>query len=59
MMVSRDSLDAPLARTFGKAKWLLFWDGGNGAVFRRNETLSGGSVAGAFAASGCRDVVAA
>jgi predicted Fe-Mo cluster-binding NifX family protein len=59
MMVSRDSLDAPLARTFGKAKWLLLWDGGNGAVFRRNETLSGGSVAGAIAASGCRDVVAA
>lgn len=59
MMVSRDSLDAPLARTFGKAKWLLLWDRGNGAVFRRNETLSGGSVAGAIAASGCRDVVAA
>jgi predicted Fe-Mo cluster-binding NifX family protein len=59
MMVSRDSLDAPLARTFGKAKWLLLWQGENGAVFRRNETLSGGSVAGAVAASGCRDVIAA
>jgi predicted Fe-Mo cluster-binding NifX family protein len=59
MMVSRDSLDAPLARTFGKAKWLLLWTRGNGAVFRRNETLSGGSVAGAIAASGCRVVIAA
>jgi predicted Fe-Mo cluster-binding NifX family protein len=59
MMVSRDSLDAPLARTFGKAKWLLFWEGESGAVFRRNETLSGGSVAGAIAASGCRDVITA
>jgi len=59
MMVSRDSLDAPLARTFGKAKWLLLWDGRNQAAFRRNETLSGGSVAGAIAASGCRDVIAA
>ena len=59
MMVSRDSLDAPLARTFGKAKRLLLWEGESGAVFRRNETLSGGSVAGAIAASGCRDVVAA
>ena len=37
MMVSRDSLDAPLARTFGKAKWLLLWDGGKGAVSRHNE----------------------
>jgi predicted Fe-Mo cluster-binding NifX family protein len=59
MMVSRDSLDAPLARTFGKAKWLLFWDANGGAMFRRNEALSGGSVAGAIAASGCRDVIAA
>jgi predicted Fe-Mo cluster-binding NifX family protein len=59
MMVSRDSLDAHLARTFGKAKWLLLWDGTTGGVFRRNETLSGGSVAGAIAASGCRDVIAA
>ena len=59
MMVSRDSLDAPLARTFGKAKWLLLWERKSGAVFRRNETLSGGSVAGAIAASGCRDVIAA
>ena len=59
MMVSRDSLDTPLARTFGKAKWLLFWERESGAVFRRNETLSGGSVAGAVAASGCRDVIAA
>jgi predicted Fe-Mo cluster-binding NifX family protein len=59
MMVSRDSLDANLARTFGKAKWFLLWDRGGGAVFRRNETLSGGSVAGAIAASGCRDVIAA
>jgi predicted Fe-Mo cluster-binding NifX family protein len=59
MMVSRDSLDAPLARTFGKAKWMLLWNASDGAVFRRNETLSGGSVAGAIAASGCRDVIAA
>ena len=59
MMVSRDSLDAPLVRTFGKAKWLLFREGEDGVVFRRNETLSGGSVAGAIAASGCRDVIAA
>ena len=59
LMVSRDSLDAPLARTFGKAKWLLLWDGANGAEFRRNETLSGGSVAGTIAAAGCRDVIAA
>lgn len=59
MMVSRDSLDAPLASTFGKAKWLLLWDDEGRAEFRRNETLSGGSVAGAIAASGCRDVVAA
>ncbi len=59
MMVSHDSLDAPLARTFGKAKWLLLWDGDGGAEFRRNEQLSGGSVAGAIAASGCRDVIAA
>jgi hypothetical protein len=36
MMVSRDSLDAPLARTFGKAKWLLLWEGTNRAAFRRN-----------------------
>ena len=28
-------------------------------MFRRNETLGGGSVAGAIAASGCRDVIAA
>jgi predicted Fe-Mo cluster-binding NifX family protein len=59
MMVSRDSLDAPLARTFGKAKWLLLWNAKSGAVFRRNETLSGGSVAGAIAAAGSRDVIAA
>jgi predicted Fe-Mo cluster-binding NifX family protein len=59
MMVSRDSLDAPLARTFGKAKWLLLWERESGALFGRNETLSGGSVAGAIASSGCRDVIAA
>ena len=59
LMVSRDSLDAPLARTFGKAKWLLLWEGANGAEFRRNETLSGRSVAGTIAAAGCRDVIAA
>jgi predicted Fe-Mo cluster-binding NifX family protein len=59
MMVSRDSLDAPLARTFGKAKWLLLWERESGALFRRNETLSGGSMAGAIAAAGCRDVIAA
>jgi len=59
MMVSRDSLDAPLARTFGKAQWLLFWEGESGVVFRRNETLSGGSVARAIAALECRDVIAA
>ena len=52
MMVSHDSLDAPLARTFGKAKWLLLWDGDGGAEFRRNEQLSGGSVAGAIAEHG-------
>ena len=39
MMVSRDSLDAPLARTFGKAKSLLLWEREGGALFRRNETL--------------------
>jgi hypothetical protein len=59
MMVFRDSLDAPLARTFGKAQWLLFWEGESGAVFRRNETLRGGSVARAIAALGCGDVIAA
>jgi predicted Fe-Mo cluster-binding NifX family protein len=59
MMTSRDSLDAPLARTFGKAKWLLLWEERGGAVFRRNETLSGGSVAGAIAASGCSEVIVA
>jgi predicted Fe-Mo cluster-binding NifX family protein len=58
LMVSRDSVDAPLARTFGKAKWLVVWDDDQGFVFHRNGQLSGGSVAGAIAASGCRDVIA-
>lgn len=64
MMVSRNELDAPLARTFGKAKWLLLLDGDApdgdaGVEFRRNEMLSGGSVAGAIASAGCREVIAA
>ena len=64
MMVSRNELDAPLARTFGKAKWLLLLDGDApggdaGVEFRRNDLLSGGSVAGAISAAGCREVVAA
>ncbi len=63
MMVSRNELDAPLARTFGKAKWLLLLDGDAGGdagvEFRRNDMLSGGSVAGAIAAAGCREVIAA
>ena len=59
MMVSRESLDSPLARTFGKARWLLLHGPGAQVEFRRNDMLSGGLVASAIAASGCRDVIAA
>ncbi len=59
MMVSREGLDSPLARTFGKARWLLVCQPDGRAEFRRNDLLSGGSVASAIAASGCRDVIAA
>jgi predicted Fe-Mo cluster-binding NifX family protein len=59
MMMSREGLDAPLARTFGKARWLLVCESDGRAEFRRNDMLSGGSVASAIAASGCRDVIAA
>lgn len=59
MMVSREDLDSPLARTFGKAKWLLLAGPEDQIEFRRNEMLSGGSVAVAIAASGTRDVIAA
>jgi predicted Fe-Mo cluster-binding NifX family protein len=58
MMASRDRIDAPLASTFGKAKWLLVHDGDGSFEFRRNEGLSGGAVASAIAATGCRDVIA-
>ncbi len=59
MMVSRKSLDAPLARTFGKAKWLLIYQDGTHFEFQRNVTLSGGSVAAAISAAGARDVIVA
>jgi predicted Fe-Mo cluster-binding NifX family protein len=59
MMMSRDGLDSPLARTFAKARWLLVYASNGRAEFRRNDLLSGGSIASAIAAAGCRDVIAA
>jgi hypothetical protein len=59
MMVSHDRLDAPLALTFGKARWLLLHGSNSQVEFRRNDMLSGGSVAGAISASGCRNVIGA
>jgi len=59
MMLSRDRIDAPLALTFGKAKWLLVYGAPDKVEFRRNDGLSGGSVATAIASAGCRDLIAA
>ncbi len=59
MMLSHDRIDAPLALSFGKAKWLLLHETLDKVEFRRNESLSGGSVAGAIASAGCQDLIAA
>ena len=57
MTLSRDHLDAPLAEHFGKAKWLLVMDYPHRWEFVRNQGLDGRSVAEAFAARGCTDVI--
>jgi predicted Fe-Mo cluster-binding NifX family protein len=57
MTLSRDHLDAPLAEHFGKAKWLLVMEYPDRWEFVRNQGLDGRSVAAAFAARGCTDVI--
>jgi len=59
MMLSRNRIEAPLALTFGKAKWLLVYETPDKVEFRRNDRLSGGSVAAAISSTGCRDLIAA
>src|SRR5512138_604118 len=56
MTLSHSDLDSPPAEHFGKAKWLAVLDGDRCELFR-NTGLDGRSVAEAFAARGCTDVV--
>ncbi len=53
----KDSLDSPLSQHFGKAKWLLVYEGAGRHRFVRNAGLSGRSVVQDLAAAGCTDVV--
>ncbi len=57
MTISRPSVDAPLAGHFGKAKWLLVYEGPGRFELLRNTGLNGRFVAQAFAAHGCTDVI--
>lgn len=53
----KDSLDSPLSQHFGKAKWLLIYEGEGRHRFVRNTGLSGHSVVQELASAGCTDVV--
>ena len=44
LTLSRETLDAPLAQHFGKAKWLLIYESDSSFEFVRNEVLSGRGV---------------
>ncbi len=57
MPVARMDLDAPLAKHFGKAKWLAILEPGR-CRFVRNEWLDGRTVVAELASHGCTDVVA-
>jgi predicted Fe-Mo cluster-binding NifX family protein len=59
LTLSHDRLDAPLSEHFGKARWLAVVEPDGQARFLRNEGLSGGWVARAFAEAGVTDVVVA
>ncbi len=56
--VTRMDLDAPLAKHFGKAKWLAILEPPGRCQFIRNPWLEGGAVAAELASHGCTDVVA-
>lgn len=56
--VTRMDLDAPLARHFGKAKWLAILEPPDRCRFIRNPWLDGGTVVAELASQGCTDVVA-
>ncbi len=56
--VSRMDLDAPLAKHFGKAKWLAILEPPGKCRFVRNPGLDGGTVVAELASHGCTDVVA-
>ncbi len=58
MTVSRDRLEFPIAGHFGKAKWLLVYEGSGQARFLPNTGLNGAFVADVLAAEGCTDVIA-
>jgi len=58
MTLPRADHDAPLAEHFGKAKWLLVVEASDRCELVRNEGLDGRSVAAAFVARGCTDVIA-
>ncbi len=57
MPVTRMDLDAPLAKHFGKAKWLAILEPGR-CSFVRNTWLDGRTVVAELASHGCTDVVA-
>ncbi len=58
MTLSHANVDAPLAEHFGKAKWLLVYEGPDRFELISNTGLNGRHVAEVFAAHGCSDVIA-
>jgi predicted Fe-Mo cluster-binding NifX family protein len=57
LTLSRNTLDAPLARHFGMAKWLLMYENDQAFEFVQNTELYGRGVTDEFIRAGCVDAV--
>jgi predicted Fe-Mo cluster-binding NifX family protein len=57
MTFSLPDLDAPLARHFGKAKWLMFVSSPSECEVVRNDSLNGRGVTAELSRRGCTDVI--
>jgi len=57
LTLSKNTLEAPLAQHFGKAKWMLIYESAKSFEFVRNDALIGRHVVNICAEKGCTDVI--